>query len=85
MVTIDTFNLGSPLGEKSGLAPSYDHAASLGQNETDEARRERLATRDRGRHISRQILARGRRRDRHSDHDAQRSLLAERGNSNPHR
>jgi len=37
------------------LAPSYDHAASLGQNETDEARRERLATRDRGRHISRYV------------------------------
>jgi hypothetical protein len=34
------------------LAPTYDHAASMGQNETDETRRERLTTRDRGRHIS---------------------------------
>jgi hypothetical protein len=34
------------------LAPSYDHAASMGQNETDEMRKERLTTRDRGRHIS---------------------------------
>jgi hypothetical protein len=34
------------------LAPSYDHAASMGQNETDETRKERLTSRDRGRHIS---------------------------------
>lgn len=33
------------------LAPSYDHAASLGQNETDENRRIRLTTADAGRHI----------------------------------
>lgn len=37
------------------LAPSYDHAAALGQNETDEARKDRLATHDRGRHISRYV------------------------------
>lgn len=34
------------------LAPSYDHAASMGQNETDANRQDRLNTRDRGRHIS---------------------------------
>lgn len=34
------------------LAPSYDHAASMGQNETDETRQDRLTTRDSGRHIS---------------------------------
>ena len=33
------------------LAPTYDHAASMGQNETDSARKERLETRDAGRHI----------------------------------
>jgi hypothetical protein len=33
------------------LAPSYDHAASMGQNETDATRQDRLATQDRGRHI----------------------------------
>lgn len=31
------------------LAPSYDHASSLGRNETDENRKDRLITRDRGR------------------------------------
>ncbi|MGY6278129.1 phosphatidylinositol kinase [Methylomonas sp. MgM2] len=34
------------------LAPTYDHAASMGQNETDAARKDRLHTRDRNRHIS---------------------------------
>ncbi|CAK0739151.1 conserved hypothetical protein [Gammaproteobacteria bacterium] len=34
------------------LAPTYDHAASMGQNETDANRRERLDTRDQGRHIN---------------------------------
>ncbi|MEW8092566.1 MAG: hypothetical protein AB2784_23415 [Candidatus Thiodiazotropha endolucinida] len=38
--------------EQIYLAPSYDHAASMGQNETDEVRKDRLTTRDRGRHIS---------------------------------
>ncbi len=33
------------------LAPSYDHAASMGQNETDATRQDRLTTRDGGRHI----------------------------------
>jgi len=37
------------------LAPSYDHAASMGQNETDEVRKERLTTRDQNRHITRYI------------------------------
>jgi hypothetical protein len=31
------------------LAPTYDHASSLGSNETDSNRRDRLTTRDRGR------------------------------------
>lgn len=34
------------------LAPSYDHASSLGRNETDENRRERLNTRDQGRSLA---------------------------------
>lgn len=34
------------------LSPSFDHAASMGQNETDSNREQRLTTRDRGRHIS---------------------------------
>jgi len=34
------------------LAPSYDHASSLGRNESDSARIERLNTKDMGRHIS---------------------------------
>ncbi len=38
-------------GEESCLAPSYDHASSLGRNETDEARHDRLTTRDRRRSI----------------------------------
>lgn len=33
------------------LAPSYDHAASLGQNETDHKRKIRLSTRDPNQHI----------------------------------
>lgn len=37
------------------LAPTYDHAASMGQNESDTKRKELLTTRDRGRHISRYI------------------------------
>jgi hypothetical protein len=38
--------------EQIYLAPSYDHAASMGQHEKDEVRQDRLTTRDRGRHIS---------------------------------
>jgi len=38
--------------ERIYLAPSYDHAASMGQNETDAVRKDRLTTKDRGRHIS---------------------------------
>lgn len=34
------------------LAPTFDHASSLGRNEQDEARAERLATRDRGRSVA---------------------------------
>lgn len=34
------------------LAPTFDHAASMGQNETDGTRQDRLSTKDRGRHIS---------------------------------
>ena len=37
------------------LAPSYDHASSLGSNETDETRHIRLTTRDRRRHIKRYV------------------------------
>ncbi|HHP7231832.1 MAG TPA: HipA-like protein [Xenococcaceae cyanobacterium] len=33
---------------KSYLAPTYDHASSLGRNESDEKRRQRLETKDRG-------------------------------------
>ena len=33
---------------KSYLAPTYDHASSLGRNESDERREKRLTTRDRG-------------------------------------
>src|SRR6266550_2815179 len=35
------------------LAPSYDHASSLGRNESDENRRDRLTTRDAGRSVRR--------------------------------
>lgn len=38
--------------ERIFLAPTFDHAASMGQNETDENRRTRLTTKDKGRHIS---------------------------------
>ena len=38
--------------EKIYLAPTYDHAASMGQNETDTGRVDRLNTRDINRHIS---------------------------------
>jgi hypothetical protein len=34
------------------LAPTYDHAASMGQNEQDAKRKEMLTTKDAGRHIS---------------------------------
>lgn len=34
------------------LAPTFDHAASMGQNETDETRHDRLTTKHPGRHIS---------------------------------
>jgi hypothetical protein len=37
------------------LAPTYDHAASMGQNERDAKRHEMLTTRDTGRQISRYI------------------------------
>ncbi|MGI9305076.1 MAG: phosphatidylinositol kinase, partial [Gammaproteobacteria bacterium] len=33
------------------LAPSFDHASSLGRNETDSARADRLTTKDRGRSV----------------------------------
>ncbi|MEW5757188.1 MAG: phosphatidylinositol kinase [Pseudomonadota bacterium] len=33
------------------LAPTFDHASSLGRNESDEARKERLTSKDRGRGI----------------------------------
>jgi len=33
------------------LAPTFDHAASLGQNELDKKRKELLTTQDFGRHI----------------------------------
>jgi hypothetical protein len=38
--------------EKIYLAPTYDHAASMGQNESDAKRKEMLTTKDRGQHIS---------------------------------
>jgi len=38
--------------DKIYLAPTYDHAASMGQNEIDGKRKELLTTKDRGRHIS---------------------------------
>lgn len=40
---------------KIHLAPTYDHAASMGQNESDDKRKELLTTKDQGRHISRYI------------------------------
>lgn len=44
----------TPVGTKH-LMPSYDHAASLGHNETDETRRDRLATRDARRSMARYV------------------------------
>ncbi|MGD8910189.1 MAG: hypothetical protein PVI92_12675 [Chromatiales bacterium] len=38
--------------EQIYLAPTFDHAASMGQNETDKNREDRLTTKDKGRHIS---------------------------------
>lgn len=37
------------------LAPSYDHASSLGANETDENREDRMRTRDEGRSVERYV------------------------------
>jgi hypothetical protein len=37
------------------LAPTYDHASSLGSNETDENRKNRLTTRDAGRSMERYV------------------------------
>lgn len=37
------------------LAPTYDHASSLGRNESDENRRDRLATRDKRRSMERYV------------------------------
>ena len=37
------------------LAPTYDHASSLGRNESDISRRERLTTRDQGRSVTRYV------------------------------
>jgi hypothetical protein len=37
------------------LAPTYDHASSLGSNETDRNRKDRLTTRDRGRSMERYV------------------------------
>jgi len=37
------------------LAPSYDHAASLGAHETDKNRQDRLTTRDQGRAVPRYV------------------------------
>lgn len=41
--------------DKIYLAPTYDHAASLGQNETDLKRAEMLRTKGKERHISHYI------------------------------
>jgi hypothetical protein len=37
------------------LAPTFDHASSLGRNESDERRRERLATKDTGRNVQKYV------------------------------
>lgn len=37
------------------LAPTYDHASSLGRNETDAARLDRLTTKDTGRSVERYV------------------------------
>jgi len=39
-------------GGRLTLAPTFDHASSLGRNESDAARSERLATRDKGRDLA---------------------------------
>jgi hypothetical protein len=39
--------------KKTYLAPTFDHASSLGRNETDENREDRLATKDLGRSMER--------------------------------
>ncbi|MEA5468965.1 hypothetical protein [Spirulina sp. 06S082] len=36
------------VGQQNYLAPTYDHASSLGRNESDSKRQERLTTKDRG-------------------------------------
>ncbi|MBU7585322.1 MAG: HipA-like protein, partial [Nostoc sp. TH1S01] len=36
------------LGDKTHLAPTYDHGSCLGRNETDDKRRNRLISKDRG-------------------------------------
>lgn len=38
-------------GQSVSLAPTFDHASSLGRNESDQTRAERLKTRDRGRSV----------------------------------
>lgn len=40
---------------KVHLAPTYDHASSLGRNESDSVRQDRLNTKDMGRHISKYV------------------------------
>ncbi|MDH5573014.1 MAG: phosphatidylinositol kinase [Gammaproteobacteria bacterium] len=46
-------NWGLMIGPEAGLylAPTFDHAASLGRNESDEARKDRLTTADKGRSV----------------------------------
>ncbi|WP_425667545.1 HipA domain-containing protein [Vibrio tubiashii] len=41
---------------KMALAPSFDHAASLGRNESDEKREARLYTKDRGQSVASYVL-----------------------------
>jgi hypothetical protein len=38
------------------LAPTFDHAASLGRNESDEKRRDKLESKDRGRSVENYVL-----------------------------
>lgn len=49
---IITMEMGKP---KIHLAPSFDHASSLGRNESDIVRQERLTTKDKGRSIQHYI------------------------------
>lgn len=42
-------------GNRITLAPTFDHASSLGRNERDEVRIERLTTRDQGRSVERYV------------------------------